>query len=123
MKIEMNTSESQDNMRDLTSLVNDTIGGHSIPLTKKQLGLISSPITVSKFGFEVEHKSYRRNFSKFNDSNVSTAIERFESYERHKKKLQEIERSGSPRKPQMLLSKVKSNAKGDTRISQELSVG
>ena len=45
---------------------------------------------MSKFGNDVESRSYRRDYSKYENSNVSEAIERYESYERHKKKLNEI---------------------------------
>ena len=60
------------------------------------MNTMQSPSTLSKFGFDVESRSYRRNFSKYENHNVSQAIERYESYERHKKKLNEIENSASP---------------------------
>ena len=58
---------------DKISFTNNTIGDYDIPQPFKisEINTMHSPRTLSKFGLDVETRSYRRNFSKYENQNVS----------------------------------------------------
>lgn len=97
MRIELNSANSYELPKEINTITSKTIGIDEHPHTrsKKSKGM-HSPMGISQYSYINQPGSYKRNFSKYNDDNVSIAIERFESYERHKKKLEEIKRKESP---------------------------